>query len=100
MVLGEARPGEEAAVSALAFNAAGSMLLAAHANGDVVLWEWHRTAWEAVKFIRGQLGSKIPSQFPETAVECAASMFWTIGAMKEKVGPALNSTAPPTGRIV
>jgi len=78
MMLGEARPGEEAAVSALAFNAAGSMLLAAHVNGDVVLWEWHRTAWEAVKVIRGQLGSMISSQ---------SGMWSALQACFGKLGP-------------
>lgn len=54
LVLGDVRPGEEAAVTALAFNGQGGMLLAGHANGNVVLWEWHRTAWDPVKSIRGE----------------------------------------------
>lgn len=53
-MLGEARTGDSEAVTALAFNGIGSMLLAGHANGSVVLWEWHRGAWEAVKSVRGR----------------------------------------------
>lgn len=53
MVLGDARQGDREAVSALAFSAPGSMLLAAHVSGAVVLWQWHRNVWEPVKTIRG-----------------------------------------------
>ena len=31
----------------------GSLLLAGYENGDVVFWELRRTAWEAVKSIKG-----------------------------------------------
>ena len=54
VVLGEARPGDREAVSALAFSTSGSMLLAAHVSGAVVLWQWHRNVWESVKTIRGE----------------------------------------------
>ena len=53
-MLGEARTGDKEAVSALAFNATSSMLLVGHANGSVVLWQWHRNVWEPVKTIRGR----------------------------------------------
>jgi hypothetical protein len=53
VVLGDARPGDREAVSALAFSTSGSMLLAAHVSGAVVLWQWHRNVWEPVKTIRG-----------------------------------------------
>ena len=53
VVLGDARPGDREAVSALAFSTSGSMLLAAHVSGAVVLWQWHRNVWEPVKAIRG-----------------------------------------------
>ena len=53
MQLGEVRGGGGAAVTALAFHSAGGVLLAAHANGDVVFWEWRRSAWEAAKALKG-----------------------------------------------
>lgn len=53
MQLGEARGAGTEAVTALAFHSAGALLLAAHANGDVVFWEWRRTAWEPAKAIKG-----------------------------------------------
>lgn len=53
MRLGGARGGGTEAVTALDFHSAGALLLAAHANGDVVFWEWRRTAWEPAKVIKG-----------------------------------------------
>ena len=54
--LGEARGGGQEAVSCLAFSANGMQLLSGHANGDVAFWEWHRTAWQNVKQLKGALG--------------------------------------------
>lgn len=49
--LGEPRT-EAHAVSAVAFNASsGGSLLVGHASGEVALWEFRRTGWEAVKVL-------------------------------------------------
>lgn len=40
-------------MSAVAFNAlSGGSLLVGHANGEVALWEFRRSGWEAVKVWR------------------------------------------------
>ena len=31
----------------------GSMLLVGHGSGDAAFWEWHRSAWELVKLVKG-----------------------------------------------
>lgn len=51
--LGEARASEQQSVSCLSFSSNGMLLLAGQANGDVVIWEWHRTVWQNVKHLKG-----------------------------------------------
>lgn len=47
--LGEPRS-ESLAVSAITFNASsGGSLLVGHASGEVALWEFRRSGWEAAK---------------------------------------------------
>ena len=53
--LGEARGGEQEGVSCLSFSGNGMLLLSGHANGDVIIWEWHRMAWQNVKHLKGAL---------------------------------------------
>ena len=53
MQLGEPKAQEQEAVCSLAFSRTGTLLLAGHAGGDVVFWEWHRTVWQSVKHVKG-----------------------------------------------
>ena len=54
--LGEARGAGQEAVSCLSFSATGMLLLSGHASGDLAVWEWHRTAWQNDKHLKGALG--------------------------------------------
>ena len=51
--LGDPRGRGQEAVCSLAFSRTGTLLLAGHASGDVVFWEWHRTVWQSVKHVKG-----------------------------------------------
>ena len=53
MKLGEPRPGDDAAVSALAFSPLGNVLAVGHANGDIAFWELRRAGWECGKVVKG-----------------------------------------------
>jgi len=55
----------------------GNILLAGHANGEVNLWEFKRTGWEAVKAIKDAHASAVTSA---TFVEGSAQLALTADA--------------------
>ena len=59
--LGEARAEDQEAVSCLAFSSTGMLLISGHVNGGVAVWEWHRTAWQNVKQLKGAYTHACPA---------------------------------------
>ncbi|KAL0048183.1 hypothetical protein WJX82_009442 [Trebouxia sp. C0006] len=97
--LGEVRP-EDNAVSSMAFSLQGNILLAGHANGEVNLWEFKRTGWEAVKAIKDAHASAVTSA---TFVEGTAQLALTADAkgrlVSHNVTAYLSITSIFAGRL-
>ncbi|DBA69468.1 TPA: hypothetical protein ACH3X2_012810 [Trebouxia sp. C0005] len=97
--LGEARP-EDNAVSSMAFSLQGNILLAGHANGEINLWEFKRTGWEAVKAIKDAHASAVTSA---TFVEGSAQLALTADAkgrlVSHNVTAYLSITSIFAGRL-
>ncbi|KAA6422788.1 MAG: hypothetical protein FRX49_07323 [Trebouxia sp. A1-2] len=88
--LGEARPEDNA----------GNILLAGHANGEINLWEFKRTGWEAVKAIKDAHASAVTSA---TFVEGSAQLALTADAkgrlVSHNVTAYLSITSIFAGRL-
>ena len=91
MKLGEPRPGDDAAVSALAFSPLGNVLAVGHANGDIAFWELRRAGWECGKVVKGGQEFSGSSICDLLTPSCRMPGGWRMPSDSTCVGPLKNS---------